>query len=227
MKKLTLFLLLVLMINTAFCQIDFEDNFESVALPGFYLSFHDFRSNSPITPESIITDRNPWEPDFYLQLYREGKIVYTRDGKEHAVSHTSIWGYCDGKRIYIAKEALPRNFFSNEDIGDLAFVRIDFFGTLSLIHYVRNLAGGGQNHLLYAPNQPMVGVNTGRSKEIELIFDTGSGKFYKATLANLEKLIADDEELLTEFNKKNKKEQDIKLYIFLRKYNERHPFEFW
>ncbi len=189
-----------------------------IASPGLYLSYADFITNSPIDPELIITDRSPTEADFYLQVFREGKIEYVHGEELKSVNSRTVWGYSDGRYVYVSKEVMPKSLFENPDVSELPFVRIDFFGTLALIRFVKNLS----SRKYYTGVPGMVG---GYSRSAEVLFDTRDGNFYKATDERFAQLIADDVDLLREF-KKDKKNRDIRLYVFLRKYNDRHPFTF-
>ena len=186
------------------------------AAPGIYLSFENFITNSPIDPETIVTDQNPYGAGFYLQLFKEKTIEYVMGSTSEKFRSDGIWGYCDGRSIWINREVFPAGFFTPSDVTEHPFAKISFPGELSLVHFVRN----------HAPQaNQWGGVSSGSSKPLEFILDTRDGKIHKATLKNLERLIENDPDLLNEF-RKQKKDIDIKLYVFLRKYNQKYPFEF-
>ena len=67
-------------------------------------------------------------------------------------------------------------------------------------------------------------VGTTRNRPSEYIMDMRSGRFYRPTLVNLERLIQDDAQLLEEF-RQSEEDRVVRFYRFLKRYNERHPLE--
>ena len=214
MKWCLTFPLLVLWVTSTYSQ-DFESNALDDAAPGVYLNFENFITNTPIDPETLLTELDPYSAGFYLQLARESMVEYVIGNSTAKFNPAEIWGYCDGRSIWVNRNAFPQGFFSSADVTEHPFAKISFLGELSLIHFVRNNVQANQ----------WSGGKTGMSKPVEFILDSRDGQIHKATLRNLEQLIAKDQELLDEF-RKHKKDADIKLYVFLKKYNQRHPFVF-
>jgi hypothetical protein len=190
------------------------------AEPGLYLTYQDFLTNHPIPPDQIQTTRDYLDRDFYFQLAKERDFSFTDNGVTKTLTISSVWGYCDGKAIFINREFFPNGFLDGRDVSDEKFARINIFGRLSLVFYFKETPPQLNNY-----GVGTYGVDAGKSKPKELLLDTRDGTFHKANLQTFEKLIADDEELLQEF-KNHRKDKDVKLYIYLKKFNERHPFFF-
>jgi hypothetical protein len=214
--KLCLTVPLLFFLTTSAYSQDIESDEHEPAAPGVYLSFENFITNTPIDPETLLTDLDPYSAGFYLQLARETTVEYVLRDSTARFNPSRIWGYCDGRSIWVNRSVFPQGFFSSTDVTEHPFAKISFLGELSLIHFVRNQAPQA--------NQ-WSGASKGMSKPVEFILDSRDGQIHKASLKNLERLIETDLELLDEF-RKHKKDPDIKLYVFLKKYNRRHPFAF-
>lgn len=223
MKQLIIFLILITH-APLMAQSDFTENSEEKEeynlVPGLYPTFQDFIYNQPIPAENIISDADPESRGFYQVLFQEKEVTYRDNDKTITADKKSIWGFNDGTGVFINRLMFPKDFLELKDLADEQFARVNFLGRLSLVYYVKTV----QSQLLNpSRNQRM--TTQVHTKPAEFILDTRDGTFYKATLSNLEKLIADDPDLLEEF-KNHKREKDIKLYIFLKKYNARNSLEF-
>jgi hypothetical protein len=207
MKQFILFLLTICT-AVANAQSDFEEQEQNKPQPnaGLYLNFENFITNRPVPPEAIETNLDRKNREFYFLLIKERKITFRSNDSTITISPANLWGYSDGKVVNINREVFPKKFFSAADISFEQFARVNFLSTLSLIHYVK-VVSGNTNPELSSPR-------ASSAKPVQFIMDTRNGNMYEATLSNLEKLLADDPELLNEF-KKHKKDKDVKLYIFL------------
>lgn len=57
----------------------------------------------------------------------------------------------------------------------------------------------------------------------QFVFDTKANKVFDFTVKNMELLIKDDAELHAQFMKLKKRKKADSIFIYLRKYNEKHP----
>ncbi|MBX2966737.1 MAG: hypothetical protein KF845_11355 [Cyclobacteriaceae bacterium] len=186
--------------------------------PGIYLTFKDFPNNEPVSVEAIETHLDYRSRDFFWNLYKEGKIVYTLSDEKYEIDSRRIWGYFDGQSLYLNKLIFPYGWSEGREKLDYPFARVFKLGTISLIYYIRNYMPE-----LYTTLPSMYSVATPQSRPMKFLLDMRDGKRYKATLKNFEHLIKDDEELWIEY-KASKDDKDIKLYLFLERYNKRNPF---
>jgi hypothetical protein len=213
---LSIFLALV-MVTLGHAQSDNESTSDETPIirPGIYITFNNFITNSPIDPATIVTNRDHYDADFYFQLFKEGKIEFIRDSVFNTFDPLAIWGYSDGRSIFINRWIYPQGFFDKPTLGEHNFDKIQFLGELSLVYFVKLNYGAGYPY----------GPDSSNSKIAEYILDARDGKIHKSTLNNLEDLLVNDKELLSEFQK-TAKSRDVKFYLFLKKYNDRHPFKF-
>jgi hypothetical protein len=213
MKSLLTFLILISISPILKAQDDLPINDEErfSFVPGLYLSFEDFIHNRPVNFDQVEGDLQ----EFFENPMNSKKLIITRKDSVYHVEQAATWGYNDGKSVY-----LNRSLFKgmNLNLPSLTirvnpWVRMHTIGTLSFILYVTTIESRGQYQ------------SVSHTSESNITLNTKDGKFYGATLKELEKLIYDDPELLTEF-KKTRDSKDTKFFIFLRKYNERHPIKF-
>jgi hypothetical protein len=195
--------------NTIEDEEEVENSFQFK--PGIYLSFQNFIENNPIPPENIQTDRNPKSRDFYFQLFKEGSVTVSQDDSTFSIKTTDLWGYANDKAVY-ASRSLFKTFLQAREIDEHPFAKITIIGKICLIYYIKTLS---KDIRLQAT------INA-KQRPAEFILNTADGKIYKATNSNLTDLLKDDPELLKEYNE-TREDQNIKFYIFLKKYNERNP----
>lgn len=202
-----------------FGQNSDEHELQPGIAPGIYLNFQDFSNNDPIFVEAVETHLDYTRRDFFLLLYKEGKIVYTRDDVKHEIDSRNIWGYFDGESLYLNRLIFPYGWTEASEKLDYPFARVIKLGTISLIYYIRNY-----NPQLYTILLSQYSVSTPKSRPMEFLLDMRNGKIHRATLRNFEYLIQDDVELWNEF-KASKEDKEIKMYLFLESYNIRNPFQ--
>ncbi len=185
--------------------------------PGVYQTFEDFMSNNPIPPQMIESGEDPSSPYFYASMFsNRGKIKVRHDGGIAELGPASIWGYFDGRNIFVSKFALDGSVPFRLKRGH-PFIPIIMFGSFCLLQDVKVVTSP-------APGQTPAGnMYSATTVPFDHILDTRDGKVYELTKKTFVKLIADDPGLLEEF-KDNRESIDLKLLLFVRKYNERHPF---
>ncbi|MGB3948438.1 MAG: hypothetical protein WBM13_10665, partial [Bacteroidia bacterium] len=186
--KLILFLLV-----TSFCVSAQND---SVAFyhgyefdEGLYLNIQQFKSNSPISKQAIISQLNKNDIDFFSQLIEQKQIVYkTENGEEKTISPQSLWGYCQNRGIYV--------FFNS------AFHRLNAIG--SICHFSANIT------VTVAYANPMM-MNASMQELRQFVFSIKLPQIVEFNANNTMKLIKDDNELYTQFMalKKRKREDAV------------------
>lgn len=151
--------------------------------------------------------------DFMHQLTAEKTIKYIDSaGKEQTVVPEKLWGYSKNNGVFI--------YYS----GD--FSRLSLIG--SICHFTANIT-----RYVSSPGFGMgyggmgMGATTMVTHELrQFILDTRLGSIYDFTIENLEYIIQGDNELLTEFKALKKREKRESTFLYLRKYNQRHPLYF-
>src|SRR5688572_4060534 len=97
--------LLILLAGITSTMASGQDDPESVVATvnfnkGIYLTFDNFITNTPISPDQVKSEYDDSDRDFYFQLAKEKQLRYIEGGHEKDVAVRNIWGYSDGKAVF-------------------------------------------------------------------------------------------------------------------------------
>lgn len=172
---------------------------------GIFLTLEDFKKNTPISKGAIVSALPKDQIDFFTQIMEQKTITYKDSaGVEQKLQTNTAWGYSQNRAIYI-------NF--NTD-----FNRINVIGTLSLFS-----ALVAQSPLRNEPLGDMYAIEPTFTELRQFIFDTQTNKVLDFNVKNMEVLLKNDAELFAQFMKLKKRAKADSIFIYLRKYNEKHP----
>jgi len=177
---------------------------------GIYFNFSDFKQNKAFPAQKINSDLDKSSIDFFSNLVQKKTILLKDSGKaERRISKDQLWGFCQNGSIYYQIK------------GD--FIKIPILGRLShFVHYTVT-AGSGNSYAPFYYNN----ANFETTNIDEYIMDGSSGTLYDFSVKNMEKLLEADSALSAEFSQlKSKKKKDLK-FLYVRKYNEKHPLYFF
>jgi hypothetical protein len=202
---------------------------------GIYMSFDMVKTNSPIPKAKLFTSVDYNDKDFFDQVLSGEKIYfYDNMGIRQEVEKDAIWGFARNGVLYVKVQG--------------NFNRITFFG--SIIHFVADVTTTtgynpyGYYDPYYSPYRsfyspyyyspyssryydPYYGGypyrNTSRTDLEMFMIDFETGKSYEYNLENLEALLMRDPELYDEFVSMRNKNQKKMMFVYLRKFNEKHP----
>lgn len=191
---------------------------------GIYANFDMVKANHPIPPARIVTDEDMFDREFYDKVTSEKEIViYDENGVKKVMQTSDIWGYGRNGTLYI-------------NIGS-GFHRISYLGSIS--HFVASITTYSPNYYdpyYYNPyysnayyynrysTMPRSNYHSTELKQYLLDFDTGEIMEYETE--SVEVLLMKDPELADEFGAlRNRKKKQMK-FVFIRRYNERHPLYF-
>jgi len=171
---------------------------------GIYLDFPSFRMNAPSIPKDRLTDdqgRAVANIQKTRRLFRpdsaEGRTELDLDG---------AWGYCENNVVYLR--------------AGNGFYRIGQFGALCHLVFEQS----------YWTADPYYGGMYGSGHttvQRQYVLDMDSGLFAEFDPETLDRVLARDEVLHAEWRALDRKQQKREaLYLFLRRYNERHPLYF-
>jgi len=187
---------------------------------GIYLSFEDVKHNNPIIKERIITDINYNDYAFFEKLLdgKESIIVLDAMGLRKEISVDKIWGFSQNGILFIR--------------WNDAFNRIPVVGSISHFiadkTYIQTHSSYPYNNYYYNPYNPYgygypQDYQTKQTELRQYLLDMETGKVIDYTDKNIEVILMRDPELYQEFMNLKKKERKKLKFVFLRKYNERHP----
>ncbi|MBA3706017.1 MAG: hypothetical protein H0W84_09000 [Bacteroidetes bacterium] len=201
MKQLFSFILLLISLNT-FSQNDsvaYSRDYEFNE--GIFLTIDQFKSNDPVPRSAIISNIPKNQLDFLSQLMRLKNIVYKdATGNVQRVERSSIWGYCQNRTIYL-------NF-------------TDEFDRLSVIGRIGHFTASVKTSVAFS--DPM-GANTTYDELRQFILDVETNKILDFNGKNMETLLVRDADLYKQFMALKKREKADAIFIYLRRYNEKHP----
>ncbi|MFH2143467.1 MAG: hypothetical protein ABIJ97_13665, partial [Bacteroidota bacterium] len=178
---------------------------------GFYISFDQVSSNKPLKPESIISEFDPNDFDFFDKVTQQNKIYFYDDfAVKKEIDSRKLWGYCRSGTLYI-------NY-------NKYFNRIPMIG--SICHFVSDVTVLHERmpdpffyNSYYSPINPTIETNELR----QYVVDFETGKVIDYSWQNLETIFMRDVELFDEFNELKKGKKKKLLFLYVRKFNERNP----
>lgn len=183
---------------------------------GLYLSFEDFRHDNPIPFESVVSNYSVDDPMLLEKMLVEREIVYVdRFEDRHTISINDLWGYSRRGKPFIAfkgmrymgKLSVDRSPRKNED----SFGQFIVIGQLCVFQI---------NLMTYRY------VDRGTWDTNQLFFSIKDQKAIDYNGPEFEKLIADDPDLLAEFQKLNLRQKKERMFSYVQRYNQRHPLYF-
>jgi hypothetical protein len=172
---------------------------------GIFLTVEQFKQNKPIKKSDIISSVPAGQVDFMNEVMSH-KIVTYRDstGKEQQLESSTVWGYCQNRNIYM-------NF--NND-----FNRISMVGTVC--HLVATITTYSSYH---DPMNLNYAINNSYDELRQFVFDTRTNKVLDFNVKNMEMILESDKELHAEFMKLSKRKKADSIFVFLRRFNAKHP----
>ncbi len=174
---------------------------------GIFLNVNNFKQNSPIPKSAIVSGIPKTDIDFLKQVVEQKIIVYKdTSGKEQKLETANLWGFCQNR-------ALSINF--NKE-----FYRFNVIGTLC--HFTAKVT------TVVSYRDPMTFNNgMGMDRTVEelrqFVFDTQTNKIYDFDEKIMELLLKNDDLLYGQFTALKKRQKPDAIFVYLRKYNERHP----
>jgi hypothetical protein len=206
MKNQLLIFVSILFYSSAFSQALITDA-DVTWKKGIYRNFEEFKFNNPSLELTYTVLENKESYGFFGT---GGDCIYYTFTieKDESKSIGSIYGFCDGRLIYINTNEL-------EKLHKAKFTLLQNVGLYSYYdHIIENYSGGAMS-----PGGQFNGGGTSKSLETTII-DINNGN--KITLNNrsLKNILKDDNALYTEYM--NLEEKNIYMYKYLILYSSKH-----
>ncbi|MCC7303244.1 MAG: hypothetical protein IT233_11440 [Bacteroidia bacterium] len=174
---------------------------------GVYLSFEQFRKQTPLHTDRIVSGYEKTDPGFLQKVLQKTTLTY-RNEKDSAITvkTAAVWGYSRGGIVFVNH---GREFNRLVVIG-------------SLCHFTAYV-----NNTTYQHDPYNLGVNTqpGYAQE-QFMIDILMGKTMPFTPIAIEFVLQRDDALLKEWQALSKSAKKKSAFLFLRKYNEKYPLYF-
>ena len=205
---------------------------------GIYFNFDQVKTNNPIPKAKLFTSVDYNDKDFFDQVLSSEKIYfYDNMGVRQEIEKDAIWGFARNGVLYVKVQN--------------SFNRITFFG--SIIHFVADVTSTSPGYYPYSYYDPYYSPyrsyyspynyspyrnyydpygyrygnpysrNTSRTDLEMFMIDFETGKVYDYDMNNLEVLLIRDPELYEEFVSMRNKNRKKMMFVYLRKFNEKHP----
>ncbi|MDR9487026.1 hypothetical protein [Salibacter sp.] len=214
MRRFFIFLLVVIPSLTIaqrnFTNIDFRD--------GIYLKYEDFQLNDPLLPQEVYTPLDKNDPEFFTKLFELTSFRYENENGELVNVFTDeVFGLCANGNPYVQAGG--------------GFYKIMVLGKLSYF-LINDVQSGFKPQVGLAAGSfgTAAGVSIpvgGYSNEMRsFIFEFQSGEIKEMTPQNVAEFIKDDEQLYQQFMNLKRRERNVAMYIYVRKYNEKYPVSF-
>jgi hypothetical protein len=186
---------------------------------GVFLNFNQVKENRPVPKERIITAMDVTSSDFWEKLLKDTTFdIFDQNGMRQLIKVEDIWGYSNFGVLYI---------LHNDE-----FNRIPVVGSLS--HFVANMKvlnerpGEYYYRSPYYYNDPFYNRNRSYvTNELRQYFlDWESGGIMEYDSKNLKIILMRDPVLYDEYNNLSRSKQKKQIFLYQRKFNERHPLTF-
>lgn len=175
---------------------------------GIYLNYQQFITNSPVPKSAIVFADDSSRLDFLKLVVTKNSIQYKDTaGIVQTVKTTSIWGYSENKTVYI-----QWNYYFN---------RVTVIG--SICHFASTVT----NYMYTGPGTyPNQQYGTPVETLQQYVLDTKTGSIYDFNAQTISYILQRDPVLAAEYDALKKRQKKDQAFIYLRKYNEKHPLYF-
>jgi hypothetical protein len=175
---------------------------------GVYFTFAQFRNNQPLPKSRIVLDGDTSRPDILKQTLSKATFQWRdSNGVVQTTKVSTLWGYSENKTVYTMLNS--------------QFNRIVVIG--SICHFTSYVTDYRYTGPGTYPNQQ---YGTPVESLQQYILDVATGQFYVFQVSAMEFILQRDPVLFAEYNALKKKQKRDQMFIYLRKYNEKHPLRF-
>ncbi len=180
---------------------------------GIFVSFNDFRKNTPIPFSNIINNTKSANKIDILDAENTDFISYTdTSGIQQRLSVNKIWGISIDHFLYVRA--------GNE------FAKIHIFGTLGFfsanVTYGPSLSVMPFSQELYYMDQ----LNSYSYITKQYIINLLTGNVFEFNQPTMLMLLSDDNSLRESYSKLSVTEAETSVFTYLRAFNSKHPFQF-
>ena len=202
--KYSLAFILFLFISALFAQeqemVEYDGGFDFNE--GIYRNFEEFKNNEPYYKVGHIQDKRGNRTP---EMWRENEELYYPDENNalQRIDENNVWGYCYRDAVHVRVNS--------------AFERIVVIG--SLCHFLGTATSYTRDPFSYY----------GSSRQVvqqQYFIDTETGGTFEFNVENMSAILQRDEFLFAQFEDIPKKKKKDVLFLYLRKYNDKHPLYF-
>jgi hypothetical protein len=202
-------ILLFLIVSSGKAQSDsILINELNIQKDGLFLSHASFRKNQAIDKESISTNVNKEQIDFYSKVTSADVISYNINGTNYNIATKQVWGFMQNKTLFLNYNGI--------------FYRVPVFGAICYFAGVVEVTGYYTG--IYDPMFGPGNTRAVKTKEVhEFMMNYYDGKVIGFYLEELENYLSKDDELFKQYKKLSKRNRRKQASRYIRLYNEKHP----
>jgi hypothetical protein len=183
---------------------------------GVYITASQFENNAPVPRLAIVSNVPQNRVDFIGEVMKQKDLIYIDSlGKEQRIGIDNVWGYSQNRIIYIYHN---KKFVRMNTIGTFCQYTGSVTTTVSN-PYPMYPAFGNSMYMGY----PGYGGTSTFEELRQFIFNTKTNQVLEFNPQVMEQLLMDDEELYKEFTQLKRKKKSEMMFVYLRRYNEKHP----
>lgn len=198
---------------------------------GLYRSFDDLRFNNPVPITHILSEHDIRLPDYLDKVLSADSVeFYDNRYEERIVAVSSLWGYCQAGRVYVAHGS-EGSFWNPPYFGFYQMVlvgRVCYYTAQEAVY--RSLSAPPTMGMYYDPMM-MQSTTVTDSRPVQIVLEWESGRKRLVSTGQLSgmppdlvmDLIRSDGGLLEQFNALDGREQKRMGMFYIRKFNERNP----
>jgi len=202
---------------------------------GIYMNPEMVKTNRPIPPARIVSERSKFDTQFYNDLLKMELIALSNDeGVREFIKPTQLWGYAYKGDLYIQ---IGKSFQRLILEGNIS--RFMASATTLKEGTTKEMDSGAYPSRYY--NSPYGGSPYGRSpygrspygrrpaysyatmNRGEYLFDLETNIMYNDTPDDLEKILIRDSQLILEYSALKRSQKKKRKLEFIKRYNESHP----
>lgn len=173
--------------------------------PGLYFTIEDYKANHANVKLEQLCDKSG-KRIFDLDI-NSGTIYYLEGSEVKSFRGDHLFGYCYKNSYYVRLEYNQVSYFA----------RLVVIGSLS--HFVCEV----KTHI----SDPYSPMNSRTSYSlVQFILDYETGRIAPFSQDNFEYFLTKDQDLNLEYQALSKKKKRDLMFLYLRKYNEKHPITF-
>ncbi|MBI5218858.1 MAG: hypothetical protein HY958_08005 [Bacteroidia bacterium] len=180
---------------------------------GIFISFDQVKLNKPITKTRIVTKIGAGDFEYFVKVLSEENLTYFDDyGIQKIIKVNDIWGYCRKGMLFINWQG--------------EFNRVPVIGGISYFAALVSVPGSRFPDP-FDPFYPTVGTTDNRQEDMrQFLIDYETGQVLDFSYDNVAQLLKPDNELYEEYKALKKRKKKQLTFIYIRKFNEKHPVSF-
>jgi hypothetical protein len=189
-------------------------------MDGIYMNPEMVKTNRPIPPARIVSERNKFDNQFYNDLLKMELIALNNDrGVREFIKPTQLWGYaCNGDLYIQIGKSFQRLTLEGNISRFMASATTFKEGTTKQMD-----SGPYPSRYYHRPYGRRPAYSYATLSRGEYLYDLETNIMYNDNPDDLEKILIRDSQLLLEYSSLKRSQKKKRKLEFIKRYNESHP----